>query len=419
MLSVRNSVTKVHCSARIRAEPSENSWISAWVISESDVEISALVRSRHRSRRVDSGGRPVRCAGAAATDVIMSPATVVDAFLEFTLRDADQALRQVRLDCDDAVWGPRRFRRTAAGWGLRLPRPDLERLEYRFVVTNKRGATVVILDPDNPRRVATAFGYRSVAVLPGYEEPGWLRLADIAPAGAARRLVVSAEDFDDLPLQAWSPPGAADDSPLPLLVVHDGPEMVRLAGLDRYAAAMIGGGALPPFRMMLCQPVHRDEWYAANPAYLSAEVNAIREIAASYGTDLDRVVVMGASLGGLTALLLGLGQEFGFAGVLSQSGSFFTPELDPQESSYPWFGRIADAVRVLEPAAHRPMPIALTCGATEENAANNRELAERLRVAGHVVTYREFADLHNYTAWRDVWEPVLTDLLRTCWLGVS
>jgi enterochelin esterase-like enzyme len=231
-------------------------------------------------------------------------------------------------------------------------------------------------------------------------------------------MLVATEQVGGLPVEVWSPAGLANDEPAPLLVVHDGPEMVTLASLDVYVSEMVSSAVLPPFRMMLCRPVRRDEWYAANDRYLAAELVALSKVTERYATPPDRIVVMGASPGGLTALLLALGDLFDFAGVFCQSGSLFESDLDPQESSYPWFGRIVDHVRAIPASAarKRSLPVAFTCGALEENAANNRAMADRLRAAGHDVRYLEVADLHNYTAWRDAWDPALTDLLRDCWL---
>ncbi|QIM20323.1 hypothetical protein G7075_02820 [Phycicoccus sp. HDW14] len=65
--------------------------------------------------------------------------------------------------------------------------------------------------------------------------------------------------------------------------------------------------------------------------------------------------------------------------------------------------------------AEHPLVVGMTCGALEENAANNRDMANALGRAGHDVRYREVADLHNYTAWRDALDPTLTDVLRTVW----
>ena len=58
------------------------------------------------------------------------------------------------------------------------------------------------------------------------------------------------------------------------------------------------------------------------------------------------------------------------------------------------------------------MPVVLTCGVIEENAGNNRLMAQALRAQGYPVTLHEVADMHNYTAWRDAFDPHLTRLLR-------
>ncbi|MGH3501526.1 MAG: hypothetical protein ACRDQA_11660, partial [Nocardioidaceae bacterium] len=122
--------------------------------------------------------------------------------LVFTLDDPERALARVGLDCDDAISGSRRFRRTATGWTLTIPQPDLNRVEYRLVVTSRGGDTTVICDPDNTERVATAFGDRSVALLPGYESPGWLT-TDAEP-GTYTDLTHHDTAIGDLPVTVWS-----------------------------------------------------------------------------------------------------------------------------------------------------------------------------------------------------------------------
>ena len=57
----------------------------------------------------------------------------------------------------------------------------------------------------------------------------------------------------------------------------------------------------------------------------------------------------------------------------------------------------------------------MTAGLGEENLENNRALAERLADAGLSVTYAEGRDGHSYTAWRDLLDPSLGDLLRHVW----
>ncbi len=59
-----------------------------------------------------------------------------------------------------------------------------------------------------------------------------------------------------------------------------------------------------------------------------------------------------------------------------------------------------------------PVPVVLTCGETEENAANNRRMLALLASAGYPASLHELTDLHNYAAWRDALDPFLTGLLR-------
>jgi S-formylglutathione hydrolase FrmB len=61
------------------------------------------------------------------------------------------------------------------------------------------------------------------------------------------------------------------------------------------------------------------------------------------------------------------------------------------------------------------VPATLTCGAAEENAANNRLMARALAAQGFGAELHEVADLHNYVAWRDALDPHLTRLLARVW----
>jgi enterochelin esterase-like enzyme len=341
--------------------------------------------------------------------------SVIEQKLLFALDDPHRSFARVGLDCDDAVTGPRRFRHTTSGWQLAIPRPDLARLEYRLVVTLRGGVTDVICDPDNPERVRTAFGDRSVALMPGYRRPAWMRRRP--RAGSVTSLVHRDARLGDLPVHLWSPAGLAADEPARLLLVNDGPEYAELASLTRYAAVMQADGTLPPFRMALMQPVQRDEWYAANPRYLAACGKAAETVAGAVAT-VPGMVAMGASLGGLAAVLLAVSAPESFVASFSQSGSFFRPALDPQEASYPYFDRVAASVDALTRRRRRPrqpIRVALTCGEHEENMANNRAVAAALRASGHDVALHSLPDLHNYTAWRDGLHPSLTALLRSAW----
>jgi enterochelin esterase family protein len=88
--------------------------------------------------------------------------------------------------------------------------------------------------------------------------------------------------------------------------------------------------------------------------------------------------------------------------------------FDDHERRFPYYRRIVAFVAGVHagrlPA--RRVPAVLTCGVIEENAGNNRLMAQTLRAHGYPVTLHEVADMHNYTAWRDAFDPHLTRLLR-------
>ncbi|KGN39602.1 alpha/beta hydrolase [Knoellia subterranea] len=345
------------------------------------------------------------------------PPKLLDDHVRFRFDAGGADVVSVVLDCDPAIPGPREFARVDDVWELALPRPGLARLEYRFIVTRPVAdgiAAETILDPDNPVTVETAFGSRSVMQMPGYAIPSWLE----APAvpGSFTPMAVEGETADDVPVTVWSPEGFEGQA-LPLMFVNDGPEYDQLASITQFSAAKIASGELPPHRVALAHPVLRDAWYSGSPSYLRTIAGQGFSRIAERAPIRGRVVVVGASLGGLTALLVGLLDEDEIGGVFSQSGSFFHAELDDQESGFKYFGRISRKVQeVLDTTqAARPLRVGLTCGALEENAGNNRQMAAALERAGHDVTYAEVADLHNYTAWRDALDPHLVEVLRDVW----
>jgi enterochelin esterase-like enzyme len=340
--------------------------------------------------------------------------SVVDQRLVFRFADTERTYARVSLDCDDAIPGRRRFRRTARGWALGIPRPEVVRVEYRLVLTAWDGSGDVVCDPGNPERVRTAFGDRSVVLLPGYLPPRWLGRA--APQGRLTGLRHDDRRIGELPVTVWSPAGLEQAEPAPLLVVHDGPEYADLAALTTYAAAMVAGRTLPPFRLALMHPVHRDEWYSANPDYVAAELDALDTVAEAFAVS-GPLVTLGASLGGLTALLVAYAGGARFAGVVTQSASFFRADLDAQEQGYPGFRRIVEAVRDVgtKPRSRSPLQVAMTCGLLEENHTNNVQMAAVLKGLGHRVRFFGVPDLHNYTAWRDSLDPALTGVLLSVW----
>ncbi len=96
-------------------------------------------------------------------------------------------------------------------------------------------------------------------------------------------------------------------------------------------------------------------------------------------------VGMGASLGGLAMLQAQRTWPEVFAGLFLQSGSFFVPRFDRQESalSRATRGSCGSCGACCARATFdEPVPVSMTCGAEEENIHNNRLMASGARRAG-------------------------------------
>ncbi|OJF13157.1 alpha/beta hydrolase [Couchioplanes caeruleus] len=321
----------------------------------------------------------------------------------FRLRDHEHRLAGARLE-SGVTGGDFHYRDEIRTWELRLPRPAVQRVEYRLTLAHPDGRVETVADPDNPRRQGEA----SVLCCPDYREPGWLSL----PHGAGRWRDVYLPlppVHGEMVARIWSPDLPTDR----VVVAHDGPDYHRHGELGRYSAAMIGAGRVPPYHLVLLPPGERLEWYSASPAYARALAgDVLPKIAAELGTTRP-VVGVGASLGGLAMLHAQRRHPAGFGGLFLQSGSFFQPRHDRQESGFRRYLRIVRFTgRVVRAADGPGVPVALTCGTVEENLANNRDMARALRDHGYAVTFAQVPDAHNWTAWRDALDPHLTALLQ-------
>lgn len=327
--------------------------------------------------------------------------------MEFALPDAAHRLAHVSL--------AQELRRPRLGpplawsdgaWRTRFERPAVDRMEYLLQVDG-----TLAPDPGNALRAAGPWGDKSVIEWPEYSPPDWLD--SIADEGRiewieirCRRLVARVQ----VGLYATPDPPSAD---APLLVVHDGPEYAQYSRLTRFLDAMSWEERIPPLRAALIQPVDRDETYSASAQYGAA---LVRELL----PELDRHcphgvrIGMGASLGALALLHAHTRHPRAFDGLFLQSGSFFRQRSDGHESGFPRYRRITRFVGTVLRGSEgaRPIPVALTCGTAEENLANNRAVAEALERQGYTAWLAEVRDAHNWTCWRDAFDPHLPALIE-------
>jgi enterochelin esterase family protein len=328
------------------------------------------------------------------------------------VRYADPEHRAERV----SVWahlhlGDTSMRRVDGGWEVRLTELPVDRLEYLLDV---EGALQP--DPGNPRVTPGPFGDHSWLPLPAYREPEWLALEPLESARTP--LTLSRTPVGRIDAEIWAPADATPSEPLPMLVSHDGPEMDAYGRLTAYVGALVRGGRLPRMRVALVAPGARNRRYAANPAYARALgarlLPALRDAVRVEG----RPVLMGQSLGALAALHAVWTDPGTFAGVFLQSGSYFTPALDPQESGFELWREVTGfvaSVHAAERAAPGAPPTTLVCGTAEENHANNVALRDQLTRVGVETAWGEIRAGHTWTCWRDTLDPHLTALLVRVW----
>jgi enterochelin esterase family protein len=330
---------------------------------------------------------------------------------DVVVRYADPEHRAERV----RVWsyadlGDTSMTRVDGGWEVRLA-PPVDRFEYLLDVDGEMRP-----DPGNPRVVPGPFGEHSWVPLPAYREPAWL---DLEPIASVRHPVrISRSSAGRIDAVIWSPADAPASEPLPMLVSHDGPEMDTYGALTTYVGAMVGAGRLPRMRVALLAPGPRNKRYAANPRYARALrrrlVPALHDTVQIAG----RPVLMGQSLGALAALHAAWTNPGTFAGLFLQSGSYFTPELDGQESGFEFWPAVTGfvaSVHAAEQAAPDAPAATLVCGTAEENYANNLAMRDRLTRVGVETGWGEVRDGHTWTCWRDTLDPHLTALLHRVW----
>jgi enterochelin esterase-like enzyme len=314
------------------------------------------------------------------------------------------------------------FVRPANGpeWVATLALPDVGRMEYLLELHSVDGRVDTVPDPANALRAEGPFGHKSVVELPGYQGPAWLD-GPAAPSGTVTEVRVTSRALHrELDVVLWTSAGHDFDEELPLLVVHDGVEYALYSGLLALLDRAVARGRLPACHAALLIPSRRDDDYSASRAYARALVEEVMTEITSHvstpATPRSRVA-MGASLGGLAMLHAHRHYPGVFGALFLQSATLFLAEPDVHEAGRPHFRRIVRFVRGLldPPGDVEPVPMVLTCGTVEENLHGNRAVAAALEAASCPVRLVVVRDAHNWTAWRDNFDPHLLALLTEMW----
>jgi enterochelin esterase-like enzyme len=314
--------------------------------------------------------------------------------------DPEERYAAVRL-CSDLP--AREYEREGDEWRLDVDAP-VARLEYQLELVHPEGGSEWVLDPANPLRAPGAFGEKSELRLSGYEPPAWLEEEGVPGT------------FDEIEdgIRVWAPADTVAREALPLLLANDGPEYDELSRLTHFLAVSITRGTVPRHRVALLAPGERNDEYSASERYAARLVEHVLP-AIGDAVEVGRIAAMGASLGGLAMLHAQRTYPDVFAGLFLQSGSFFMRRFDAHEVRFSRYRRVVRFVRTVRATRGRPVPVVLTCGSAEENVQNNRQMAASLAEQGYPAVLHEVPDMHNYTAWRDAFDPFLPELLGQAW----
>jgi enterochelin esterase family protein len=194
-----------------------------------------------------------------------------------------------------------------------------------------------------------------------------------------------------------------------LLVVFDGLSYTAPVGVPTPAILdnLIAQNRIAPMVAVVLANVtttSRSEELPCNPRFadfLANEVVPWMRQNYNVTTDPSRIIVAGASLGGLAATYAGFRHPKVFGAVLSQSGSFWwKPEGD---KSNEWL------TRQFEASPKLPVRFYLDVGLMERGTSHksdpnmltvNRRMRDVLRAKGYQLFYQEFNGGHEWANWR-------------------
>ncbi|MFZ4265293.1 alpha/beta hydrolase-fold protein [Streptomyces arboris] len=300
-------------------------------------------------------------------------------------------------DLDFESWsGPLPLRRWAATdcWYAEVPMPARLRVTYRFLVDGEGHA-----DPLNP---AGAGGDRSIAATPDAPpQPHWPALGpdDILPLPDTR-LRWSSERLGGRRTVRVHP--VAGGGPVVLLL--DGDDWLYLHPAMTAFESAVAAGELEPVTLVFLPAKDREAEFACRPELWEAVRDELLPLVAGSGVraDLDRLVVAGQSLGGLSAVYAALEFPELVSRIACQSGSFWwAPGAaeQPDPLGGPAGGSIAELLR------RGPDLSSLRCafdvGEHETRMLPHCELAESLTErAGATVRVSRSASDHDRAGWR-------------------
>jgi enterochelin esterase-like enzyme len=308
--------------------------------------------------------------------------------------------KNVDIAGDFTNWRPlgRKFQNLGNRHVLILPFRNDAKFEYKLIVDGKW-----IADPSNPDKIDNGVGSEnSIFTMPEYKPTVWDKEQGFKLGGSdeERATGKKLEEFDlqtkkfgARRIKVYLPPDyrRAKEARYPVLYLQDGSDYFRRGGAAVQQENLVKAGKIKPFIMVFIDPRERTKEYWANDDwadFVAGEL--VPAIDKKYQTipNRDGRALLGASLGGITSVWIGLKHPEKFARIGGQSSSFW---VDNE--------RVVRELSKLD-AGKTKFKFYFDDGVFE-GVADSRRVNVMLRAKGYPVTYKETATGHTWTSWRD------------------
>lgn len=258
------------------------------------------------------------------------------------------------------------------------------RVEYKYTVNGKWE-----MDPLNTNSIDNGVGGRN----------NFFEMPSYRPSDAARGEVLKLDEFDVASkvfgtrrIKVYVPQAYRNSNDrLGAIYIQDGSQYASRAAAPQVLEMLLKEKRVRPFILVFIDPKDRMKEYAANDDWANFVANeVVPEVDRRYKTiaSRDGRATLGASLGGVTSLHIGVKHPDKFARLGGQSSSFW---VDNE--------RVVTALSKLHTANNR-FDFYLDDGMFE-GVDDTRRVNVMLRGNGFTVTYKEGQTGHNWTAWRD------------------
>ncbi|MDB4929036.1 MAG: putative esterase [Myxococcaceae bacterium] len=289
-------------------------------------------------------------------------------------------------------------------WHLTLEIPHNSRVEYKYEV-HRGGHSGWIEDPLNPNRARDPFGANSVLQSEGYEDPTWTNPDPVTRPGALEPFAFDSHALGRRTGHLYLPARFRRSRQYPLLVVHDGSDYLKYAGMKTVLDNLIHRLEIPDLIVAFTDSPDRLQEYAndeRHARYVTEEL--VPDLAKRFPL-YDRPqarCIMGASFGAVAALSTAYRYPGFWGRLLVQSGSFAFTDIGKRNRRGPLFDRVVEFVN-----QYRAQPRAVServfvsCGVYESLIYENRSMVPLLTATGMEVRFVEARDGHNWENWRD------------------